>query len=343
MAQKPACIIVSHTHWDRAWYLPFEAFRFRMIEAVDDVLQVLKSDQRFCSFTLDGQAVLIEDYLEIRPEKEGELRELVESGKLSVGPWYTLPDVFLSGGESLIRNLQTGIKLSKRFGNYLKVGYVPDPFGHVSQMPQILNGFGLNSYMFMRGKPESLKENENVFKWKSKDGSQVLAVNLKNGYFLGSALGHQDVFGRYDGHEIDDQLLFDRVSKHFDTTEKVNAPILICNGGDHMPAQAELPDMIERLKAKFPDYDFIHGDFSEYVDLLRSAGIKIPEYSGELFGNKDHPILANVFSSRTYLKKLHHSAQSMLSRYLEPMVALSKLFGVEKITPHLLIGHGECF
>ncbi|MDB2447228.1 hypothetical protein N9W79_01245 [bacterium] len=339
MTQTSTCIIVSHTHWDRAWYLPFEAFRFRMVETVDTVLDQLSNSSHFKSFTLDGQSVLLEDYLEIRPEKKRELEILIRSKMLSVGPWYTLPDVFLSGGESLIRNLMLGIDLGKKFGGYLKVGYVPDPFGHISQMPQILKGFELEGYLFMRGQPHSVTDD--VFNWVSPDGSSITAVNLKLGYFFGSALGHPDVFGRYDGHEVDKALALKTVEKYFKEEKTVsttsttsttsnNLPVLICNGGDHMPVQPEIPEIMETLKESYPDMEWIHGDFDQYITKLHESNPELTSYSGELMGNKDHPILANVFSSRVYLKKLHHESQSLLTRYLEPILAFAKTLGIKK-------------
>jgi alpha-mannosidase len=67
--------VISHTHWDREWYETFDAFRFRLVEFMDHLLSILTCRPEYHSFTLDGQTVILEDYLEIRPEKRGELKK----------------------------------------------------------------------------------------------------------------------------------------------------------------------------------------------------------------------------------------------------------------------------
>ena len=131
--------IVSHTHWDREWYLPFQVFRFRLVQLVDQVLDLLEANPDYRYFTLDGQTIVLDDYLEIRPEREGRIEALIRRGSLLVGPWYVLPDEFLVGPEATVRNLLLGapgcpaLHGARRWS----VGYVPDSFGHISQLPQI--------------------------------------------------------------------------------------------------------------------------------------------------------------------------------------------------------------
>src|ERR671935_893076 len=140
-----------HTHWDGEWYLPFEDFRIWLVEVIDDVIAKLEARPAY-RFTLDGQAVLIEDYLEIRPEMEDRLRALLATGQIETGPSYVLPDEFLVGAESLVRNLLHGRALCERYGTRpAPVGYLPDSFGHPAQLPQILRGFGLDAFVFSRG------------------------------------------------------------------------------------------------------------------------------------------------------------------------------------------------
>src|SRR3972149_12074512 len=120
MAPKYELHVVSHTHWDREWYLPFEAFRFGLVELIDKLLHILDSDPEYRFYMLDGQTVALEDYLAIRPEREADLRRHVRSGRLLLGPWYILPDEFLVSGEASIRNLIVGGKVAERFGDTMK-------------------------------------------------------------------------------------------------------------------------------------------------------------------------------------------------------------------------------
>ncbi|MBM3274175.1 MAG: alpha-mannosidase, partial [Candidatus Sericytochromatia bacterium] len=128
-------VIVPHTHWDREWYRTFQGFRLRLVEAVGRILELLESG-RLPYFLLDGQTVMLDDHLEIRPQDEGRLQALVRDDRLGIGPWYILPDEFLVSGESIVRNLQFGRERMRRFGAGDAVGYLPDMFGHTAQMPQ---------------------------------------------------------------------------------------------------------------------------------------------------------------------------------------------------------------
>ena len=152
-------IIVPETHWDREWYLPFQEFRARLVIMMDKLLNILKTDPNYKNFTFDSQTIPIEDYLEVRPEKEEEIKEFVKQGRLSIGPMYVLPDEFLVSGESLIRNLMIGHQISRKFGRVMKAGYIPDPFGHIAQLPQIIQGFEIPSVLFWRGFGNEFEEN----------------------------------------------------------------------------------------------------------------------------------------------------------------------------------------
>src|SRR3990172_7148387 len=125
--RKRVYVVVSHTHWDREWYLPFEQFRARLVRTMDNLLDLLDRDPEFRHFVLDGQTVPLDDYLEVRPERRPDIERLVRAGRLLIGPNYVLPDEFLIGGESHIRNLQIGIRSAKAYGGALMVGYSPDP------------------------------------------------------------------------------------------------------------------------------------------------------------------------------------------------------------------------
>ena len=173
--------IVSHTHWDREWYLTFSRFRVKLLDIVGKVLDTLEEDGAFRHFLLDGQAVILEDYLALRPQDEGRIRALVTSGKLSIGPWYVLPDWFLVSAEAIVRNLLIGHQVCGRFGPVQKVGYMPDSFGHVAQIPQILRRAGIDSFIFTRGIGDELDALGYEFRWEAPDGSDVLAVNQHKG------------------------------------------------------------------------------------------------------------------------------------------------------------------
>src|SRR6266571_2326574 len=178
--------LVPHTHWDREWYLPFEGFRELLVQMMDSLIELL--DSGFPHFHLDGQTAMIDDYLEVRPEREPDIRRLARAGRISLGPWYTQTDEFLVSGESLIRNLETGLRRARELGGGLMIGYLPDQFGHIGQMPQILRMAGIERAVVWRGVPAAIDRTS--FWWESPDGSRVLTEYLAFGYGLGWHLNH---------------------------------------------------------------------------------------------------------------------------------------------------------
>ena len=139
--RQPTFMVVSHTHWDREWYQPFEAFRVRLVRMMDALIDLLERDPDFKHFVMDGQTVPLDDYLEIRPDRRETIERFVREGRLLVGPNYILPDEFLIGGEAWIRNLMAGIRSARKYGAVMNVGYSPDAFGHITHLPAILRGF----------------------------------------------------------------------------------------------------------------------------------------------------------------------------------------------------------
>lgn len=340
MNMQRAGIVVPHTHWDRAWYLPFQAYRLRLVEMVSDLLDLLESGG-LPNFVLDGQTVVLEDHLAIRPQDRTRIRGLAEAGRITLGPWYTMPDCFLARPESLIRNLQRGLRVAVEHGGASRVGYVPDSFGHFAQLPQILGGFGIDSFLFMRGMPVDLRDGHGaIFRWRAPEGSEVLATFLREGYFPLGALGQESFHGRYDGLPASLERARERLSQ---TLEKIlpyqRLPVvLLPAGGDHLPARGDLVPLIDRLNDAQSDVRLRFGAFEDYLAALRSAaaGDELPVHVGDLLGQADHPLLRNVLSARVDLKILNHRAQSLLTRVVEPLAAWARVTGLPGVEPALL-------
>jgi mannosylglycerate hydrolase len=319
--------LVSHTHWDRAWYLTFNEFRVRLVSMIDRIIDMLERDPSFNCFVLDGQVVLIEDYLEIKPPKSLRIKKLIQQGRLVVGPWYVLPDLFLVSGESIIRNLQIGLKMAKSWGNELKVGYVPDPFGHPAQLPQILKGLDIDNFIFMRGMPECISKLDTLhFNWLAPNGTSIRAYYTKEGYFNASTLGYSHVIGRYDVSKPSFELARAQVTEALEkfSTLEPKSLYLLNNGIDHMPEQPEIPKFIRKLNKELDSCEIIHASFADFIDELKTIDCTY-SYEGDLLGNPDHPILSSVYSARMYIKQQNHYAQSLIEKYTEPIGVLKQL------------------
>ena len=171
------CHFVSNTHWDREWMYSAQRTRHMLVYMMDLLLDIFAREPAYGPFHLDSQTLPIRDYLEIRPEREEEIRRHVKAGRLHVGPWYCLPDEFCVGGESLIRNLLLGHRIAQRFGRVSKSGYSPFSWGQISQMPQIYRGFGIDVMTFYRG-VNTLVAPRSEFVWEGPDGTDIVVSRL---------------------------------------------------------------------------------------------------------------------------------------------------------------------
>ncbi len=316
-------LVVSHSHWDRAWYLPFESYRHRLVRMTDRILALLEGDKEYKSFMFDGQTILLEDYLGVRPHAAGRIRRLIQEKRLMIGPWYVLPDLFLVSGESVIRNLQTGAADGRAWGGLLRVGYVPDPFGHFAQLPQVLRQLGLETFLFMRGMPEKdFEELGSIFDWVAPDGSKVVATYMIDGYFNASALGFPSVYGRFEGLSPDIDLAEERIKKTVEHYAGIQPEpwVVLFNGMDHMPEQAELPQILEQLNARQLPFALEHSDLDAYARNIVAYDRMRPQFTGDLDGNAHHPILKGVWSTRMYIKQQNHRLESLITGFLEPFV-----------------------
>ncbi len=315
--------VISHTHWDREWYCTFHEFRTDLVYVVREVLDRLEDETAFRHFLLDGQAIIVEDYLTIHPEDTARLRQLVERGKLAIGPWYVLPDEFLVSGEATVRNLLVGHAVGNAFGGVQKVGYLPDSFGHIAQMPQILRQVGIDSFVYTRGNGDEIEHLGYQYTWVGPDGSEVLAINQCGGYCKAGGLGLEQGWYAQTQRRVDPTLAVSQVRAFFEQVAPGTSGnvYLISNGCDHYPPQRELGAILEALREAFPDTGFRHSSLSAYLERFKSQSLPLGRHAGELIGGKDQFILQGVWSARMYLKQQNERGQTMLAGVLEPMSA----------------------
>jgi alpha-mannosidase len=300
--------LVPHTHWDREWYRPFQAFRMQLVELVDQVLELLEADPRF-SFTLDGQLATVDDYLAIRPEAEERIRQFVATGRLAIGPWQILMDEFLCSGETMIRNLEIGMRRAQELGGGMRVGYLPDMFGHVAQMPQLLRGVGIDNAVLWRGVPAAIDRHR--FRWSAPDGSSVAAEYLAAGY------GNAAHLFALPGRLVEKLPLLERSLRPFFGDD----PLLAMYGSDHTAPRRDLMAVVDELNAGEAGYRLRVDTLADYVDATRE-GDEAPEWRGELRSSARANMLMGVNSARIDLKQATGRAERALERYAEPMQAL---------------------
>lgn len=312
--------VISHTHWDREWYLTFQLFRMRLVDLMDRLLDILDTDPSFKYFNFDGQTIVLEDYLQIRPEKKELLKNYIKEGRILVGPWYQLNDEFLVSGESTVRSLLIGHRIAQQFGDTMKIGYLPDQFGNISQMPQILNGFTIDNAIFGRGRQLS-GDRKSEFYWDSPDGSRVLASFMA--YWYNNAQ-------RFPSDT--DQAIQYTVNLR-DTMKKVShlEDLLFMNGVDHLEAQPDVGQIIDKLNGQMNGDKLVHSTLPAYIDAIKNAiaskGIKLGVHTGEMREDHWNSILAGTLSARIYLKQANERSQTALEKYAEPASSFAYILG----------------
>jgi len=298
--------LILHTHWDREWYLPFEDFVERLVPTIDLVLDTMASDPRLSHFHLDGQVALVDDYLARRPERTHQLRSLVAEGRLSCGPWIALVDEFLVSGETIVRSLDDGLRRGDALGGAMRVGYVPDQFGHIGQLPQILANARIGTAVTWRGVPATVQTGE--FRWRSPDGSEVLVTYMPFGYAQGASLG-------------DDEDFADRLRLEVARSEpwlRADRPLMLMTGNDHAPLNPRITEHVEQARAG--GIDVAISSLADSVE--RTSAPDTPVVVGELRSAARANLLPNTYSVRPHQKVERAGAELILERYAEPLAAL---------------------
>jgi alpha-mannosidase len=295
--------------------MPFQRYRVLLVDAVDILLDELANRSGIESFLLDGQTVVAEDYLEVRPEKRTELEAFIRSGRVVLGPWYVLPDEFIPSGESLIRNLLLGRKQMAELGAPTSlIGYLPDTFGHPAQLPQIFAGFDMESGVIFRGVQSTTSE----FLWEAPDGTRLLTIYLPGGYYNAMELARAPSYWLEEklGTSLDQAARF--------ATAGV---VLLMNGCDHFQPQPATQAILDEANRMQDRVLLRQGTLAEYVGLVRQNARDLAVKQGEWRFNRPSRITPGVLSARMYLKQADFRAATLLERGAEPLQALAWALG----------------
>jgi alpha-mannosidase len=296
-----------------------------LVDLMDSLLQLFDKDPSFWRFMLDGQTAPLEDYLEVRPEKAADIEKYVRGGQLQLGPWYTLADEWLCSPETYIRNAQVGCSIARKFGGAMMVPYLPDIFGHVSQMPQILSGFGFDAVCISRG--TLLSKERSQFWWKSPDGTRILCHAQSYG---NAAKAFRTEGGDQMLDEIVEGLSAMTTSRH----------ILLMNSGDHHEPVKNLREVIDNYGNTRP-HKIIHSTLPAFMEQVKESNLDgIPEIAGEMReGLKaSAAYLYDCQSSRIYNKQANQKCANLMEKWAEPLCGIAAILGAEDPRALLLQG-----
>ncbi|WP_159649174.1 alpha-mannosidase [Erysipelothrix aquatica] len=323
---KKTVHIISHSHWDREWYMPYEQHHMRLIELFDDLFEVFENDPGYKSYHLDGQTISLDDYLEVRPENREKLEKLVRDKKLFIGPFYILQDDFLISAEANARNMLVGLDESYKWGEPVKLGYFPDTFGNMGQAPQMMIQGNMDAVAYGRGVKttgfnnvvvdEDYTSKYSEINWEGADGTEIFSILFANWYSNGNEIPAE----REAAISFWDKKLAD--AERYASTPH----LLMMNGVDHQPIQKDVAKAIALANELYPDYEFIHSNFPDYIEAVKAT---LPEDIGTVKGELTSQetdgwyTLANTSSSRIYLKQENVAVQNLLERITEPLATIA--------------------
>src|SRR5213593_4805179 len=310
--------LIPHTHWDREWYLPRAAFQARLIPALDDLIERLQADAGYRSFLLDGQTVLLADYLSARPEREAELKALVKTGRLQLGPWYVLTDELIPSGEALVRNLLLGAADAERLGGRLDVLYSPDAFGHPAVWPTLAREFGIRAGVVWRGLGGEPGQERDLYRWRGPDGRDALVWHLPQaGYESGAALPADGDRLPAAWAAVRAGLVGRAAGKHI--------PVFV--GADHHAAHPDVSRLRDLLAEVEPQSAFRVSRLDEFFQTA-ADGAKPAPLAGELRWSYRYAwTLQGVHATRAPLKRRCSAAELFLERCAEPLAAFARRAG----------------
>jgi len=313
--------IISHTHWDREWFLNSKYTNEWLVPFFDSLFKMLEKESNY-RFVLDGQTLIVEDYLDqlkrlrkdsLRYKKK--LQQYIKKGQILVGPYYLQPDWQLVSGESLVRNLLIGYKIAEKLGGAMKIGWLLDNFGQISQTVQIHKKFNLKGLFLWRGVEMNPSEVNSEFLWESPDGTKLISIYLLSSYRNAMRLGE---YKKIIKERIENEV---RKIYPFATTPNV----LLMNGYD----QEMIPDefLSDLKKISYADINVKQSIPEEYIEAIKKSSPKLKVLKGALYSGRFISVFPGILSTRMYLKCMNDTCQRELEKYAEPLSVLSWLNG----------------
>ncbi len=310
--------LIPHTHWDREWYLPRAAFQARLVPVLDDVVEQLERD-RDARFVLDGQTVLLEDYLAVRPEREARLASLIRRGALEIGPWYVLADLLIPGAASLRRNLAEAIRDARRFGRRLDVLYSPDAFGHPGALPKLAAEFGIRWAVIRRGLGRPGGVDRDFYRWEAPSGEALLVYHLPAGGY--------DIAVDLADAGADLERAWTPVRREL-VDRAVSDQIAVFLGADHHAMVENIAGLRDRLQSLEPGHEVRVSGLTEFFQAVERARPILAAGRGELRRIDGHAwVLQGVHSTRSRMKRRHALVELVLSRLAEPLARMAAQSG----------------
>ncbi|MEG3898015.1 MULTISPECIES: alpha-mannosidase [unclassified Microcoleus] len=169
--------LVGHAHLDLAWLWPVPETWEAAERTFESVLKLQSEfpDLIFCHSTPALYAWMEEH----RPDLFAAIKKQVAVGRWEViGGMWVEPDLNLISAESMVRQVFYGQRYAKeKFGELMRVAWLPDTFGFGWQLPQILRDGGVDYFVTQKLRwNDSTEFPHGVFWWEGLDGTKIFSM-----------------------------------------------------------------------------------------------------------------------------------------------------------------------
>jgi alpha-mannosidase len=169
--------LVGHAHLDLAWLWPVPETWQAAQRTFESVLKLQSEfpDLIFCHSTPALYAWMEEH----RPDLFAAIKKQVAAGCWEVvGGMWVEPDLNLISAESMVRQVFYGQRYAKeKFGELMRVAWLPDTFGFGWQLPQILRQGGVDYFVTQKLRWNDTTEfPHGAFWWEGLDGTKIFSM-----------------------------------------------------------------------------------------------------------------------------------------------------------------------
>ncbi len=291
--------LVCNAHLDPVWLWHWE-------DGLTEAISTFRIAADFCEshrgFVFNHNEALLYRWIEQHdPPLFDRIRDLVAAGRWHIsGGAYLQPDVNNPHGESHIRQFLLGLSYFKeKFGARPRTAYNFDPFGHPEGFAQILNGCGMNSYIFCRPDYGTHDLPLGAFRWRDRSGAEIVTRRSDDHYLSNS--GIRDILDRWLPHyELEPETM------------------ILWGVGNHGGgvSREEFVDL-QRYMKEHPEYQWLHSTPEQFFTEVRKRTAKLPVVNGEI----EHSF-PGCYTSMSRVKRAHRAAESLM-RSTENLCALA--------------------
>ncbi len=333
MTQHYTAHIISHTHWDREWYLNSTYTNEWLIPFFDGLFAMLDKEPDY-KFVLDGQLSMIDDYFEELSKKgisvtaaKRTIKQHVERKALSIGPYYLQPDWQLTSDESLVRNILIGTTMASALGGSMRSGWLLDNFGQISQTAQIHEQCGITGLYVWRGVAMDPERVTSEFLWESPDGTSLFSVYLLNSY--------RNVMRLAEYSDMMKDRMVTEVEKLKPFT--TSSHLLLMNGYDQEMIPDDIQPYIQSGELDGSDFSTIQDDPDSYIKAIQQEEPDLQVVKGPLYNGRFISVFPGVMSTRMYLKTQNDRLERLLEKKVEPLSVLAWMLGDDYESSHIML------